>query len=174
MADQLSQPFTILDIGLPSRHVFDMLRIAHNELAGPFQDRIHRLPVDAGALHADLGTALRPEPVPQGHQITGVGGEGPNHLARFGIGSADEQTGRDGGLMDIQTTTAFQNRFHGHLLCDEEALVVPYTMQETAMRPSLKGATQGDAFTRAQVSLSFGVHATAVATTLTRGLLSSH
>ena len=52
MLPHASDGFTILDIGLPSRHVFDMLSVAHNELAGPFQDRIHRLPVDVGALHA--------------------------------------------------------------------------------------------------------------------------
>ena len=34
------------------------------QLTGPFQNRIHRLPVDAGALHTDRGTALRSEPIP--------------------------------------------------------------------------------------------------------------
>jgi hypothetical protein len=68
----------------------------------PFQDRVDRLPVDPGALHADVGHPQLPQPVAQGLEVGGHGAEVSDLLARLLARAADENTSDDAGLVDIQ------------------------------------------------------------------------
>src|SRR5215510_10996053 len=47
MLQQSCDPLAIVDVGLPSRHRLDVLRVDEQELEEPLQDLIDRSPVDA-------------------------------------------------------------------------------------------------------------------------------
>jgi primase-polymerase (primpol)-like protein len=78
-----------------------------------FKDGVDRLPVDAGTLHADVGTALREQPVTQLEQVARHGAEGPNLFEGLAPGLAREQAGNDCGFVDVESTRAFDNHVHG-------------------------------------------------------------
>jgi hypothetical protein len=92
-----------------------MVGIADNQLDVAFQDGMDRLPVDAGALHADMRDAHLREPVPQSLQIPGHGRKRSDFLARFAAGFPDQHTGNHRRLMDIETGAPFDDSFHNHL-----------------------------------------------------------
>ena len=54
MPDQIGNPFGILHVGFAPGDVTDVPSVADDEFKTPFQHGIDGLPVDAGALHADM------------------------------------------------------------------------------------------------------------------------
>src|SRR3954453_5220397 len=62
MADQLRNPLCVFHIGLTARHVFDVVSVAHNQVDVPLQHGVDRLPVHAGAFHADVSDAMLGKP----------------------------------------------------------------------------------------------------------------
>jgi site-specific DNA recombinase len=79
-------------------------------------DYLDRLPIDAGALHPDMGHSQLPQPVAQGLEVGGHGAEVSDLLVRFLARATNEDTGDDAGLMDIQAGNTFNERFHGSVL----------------------------------------------------------
>ena len=113
VAHQVGDPFGILHVGLAPRHRLDVVGIGDDQGEMPFQDRVDRLPVDPGALHADVGHPQLPQPVAQGLEVGGHGAEVSDLLARLLARAADENTGDDAGLVDIQASGTFNEHVHG-------------------------------------------------------------
>jgi hypothetical protein len=97
--------------------------VGDNQLEVPFQDRMNRLPVDAGALQADMGDPHLLEPVPQPLEVPGQGREGSDLLVRLAAGFPDQHAGDHRRLMDVEAGTAFDDRFH-HLLREAVAVAI--------------------------------------------------
>ena len=113
VAHQVGGPLGILDVGLTPRHGLDMMGIGDDQLELAFQDGMDRLPVNPGALHADMRHAL--QPIPQRLQIPRHRRKRPDLLVRLAVGLADQHTGDHRRLMDVETGTAFDDRFHHRL-----------------------------------------------------------
>ncbi len=78
---KIGQPSGVVHVGLASRHVFDMRRVRqHQGEIAVAQDMPHRLPINAGRLHRDMGAALAGKPVRQGEQLLGRGLEGAHRV----------------------------------------------------------------------------------------------
>src|SRR5689334_7419129 len=54
VAHQVSNPFGILHVSLAPWHRLDVVGIGNDHGEEPFEDGVDRLPIDAGALHADM------------------------------------------------------------------------------------------------------------------------
>ena len=97
--------------------------VGDDQLEVAFQDGMDRLPVNPGALHADMRDTQLLEPVPQVLQVPGQGREGSDLLARLAVGLADQHAGDHRRLMDVETGTAFDDRIH-HLLREAVAVAI--------------------------------------------------
>jgi hypothetical protein len=75
MTDQVSDPPGVLHVGLAPRHALDVAGVGKDQGEVPFQQGEDGHPVDAGALHADMGDAQPLQPVTQGFQVGGHGAE---------------------------------------------------------------------------------------------------
>jgi hypothetical protein len=115
VAKQVRNPFRILDIGLATWDGLDVVGVADGQVEVILQDRVDRLPVDAGALHRDVRHAFPGEPVAQGLEVSGHGPERPDLLARSASGQAGEGASNDRRLVDVQTAAAFDDGFHDRL-----------------------------------------------------------
>ena len=116
VADQVGDPRRIVHVGLASRHGLDVVRVGDDQGEMPFEDGVHRLPADAGALHADMAHPPLREPVAQGLEIGGHGAEAADLLPRLLTRPADQDTGDDAGLMDVEAGRAFNEHVHGAAL----------------------------------------------------------
>ncbi len=116
VADQLRDPLGVLHVGLAAGHVLDVVGVAHGQVDVPFQHGIHRLPVNAGALHADVGDAVLSEPRPQGLQIACGRAETAQQLLRLASWRANQDAADDAGLVDVQAGAAFEKNIHGQHL----------------------------------------------------------
>jgi hypothetical protein len=63
MRQQLREPLGVLDVGLASRHVLDVLGVGQDQLEALLHHVPHRLPVDPGRLHHDVRDLVEPEPI---------------------------------------------------------------------------------------------------------------
>jgi len=67
---KIGQPSGLVHIGLAPWQVFDMRCVRqHQDKVTVAQDMPHRLPVDAGRLHRNVGASWVGEPLRQGEQI---------------------------------------------------------------------------------------------------------
>jgi hypothetical protein len=74
---EVLQPLAVLHVGLAPREVFAVARVDEHHLKpGGFEDLVERDPVNASGLHGDGGDAALDEPIAQGEQVLGEGGEG--------------------------------------------------------------------------------------------------
>ena len=81
MGQQIGEPGGVIYIGLAPRHIFDVRRVRQHQLKiAVAQDVPHRLPIDPGRLHRDMGAALGGEPFRQRQQFRRGRLEGP-HLS---------------------------------------------------------------------------------------------
>jgi hypothetical protein len=63
-----------------------VLRVGHHNLQpASFEDGKNWFPIDAGAFHRHMRTALREHPFPQAQQLARRGSEGPHLLLHFSI-----------------------------------------------------------------------------------------
>jgi hypothetical protein len=83
--------------------------VGDDQLEVAFQDGMDRLPVNPGALHADMRHAL--QPIPHRLQIPRYRRKRPDLLVRLAASLPDQHTGR----RLVETGTAFDDHFH-HLL----------------------------------------------------------
>ena len=119
MPDQIGDPLGILHVGLAPWHVADVPGVADDQLEMPFEDGVDRPPVDARALHPDVGHSRLLEPVPQRFEVTRHGAKRPHLLVRLLPGRADQKARHDRLLMHVQTTTPLDDRLHHRLLPSE-------------------------------------------------------
>lgn len=103
-------------VGLASRHGLDGVGIGDDQREVPFEDGVDRLPVDAGALHADMGHLPFLEPVVQGRKIGGHRAKPADFLARLLARTIDQDAGDDAGLVDVEAGRTFNEHFHGSAL----------------------------------------------------------
>ncbi len=109
---KVGQPGGVVHIGLASGHVLDMRRVRqHQGKIAVAEDMPHRLPIDAGRLHRDMGAALLGEPGRQGEQFFGRRLEGA-HLAFDRAVGHVAHTGHDRLLVHIQTGAMRVQNFH--------------------------------------------------------------
>ena len=116
VADQLRDPLGVLHVGLAAGHVLDVVGVADGQVDVPLQHGIHRLPVDAGALHADVGDAVLGQPRLQGFQVTRGRAEAAQQLLRLASWRADQDAADDAGLVDVQAGATFEENIHGQHL----------------------------------------------------------
>ncbi len=111
-----------------------------------FQDRMDRLPVNPGALQADMRHAL--QPIPHRLQIPRHRRKRPDLLMRLAVGLSDQHAGDHRRLMDVETGTAFDDRIH-HLLRELMPWRSPHRKSKTEARAGPdRVATLGDAWMR--------------------------
>src|SRR3954447_3631853 len=128
------------------RHGLDVMGVGDDQLELAFQDGMDRLPVNPGALHADMRDTQLLEPVPHRLQVSGQGREGSDLFARLATGLADQHAGDHRRL--VETGTAFDDRIH-HLLRELMPWRSPHRKSKTEARAGPdRVATLGDAWMR--------------------------
>ena len=150
VAHQVGGPLGILDVGLAPRHVLDVMGIGEDQLEVAFQDGMDRLPVNPGALHADMRHAVALQPIPHRLQILRHRRKRPDLLMRLAAGLPDQHAGDHRRLMDVETGTAFDDRIH-HLLRELMPWRSPHRKSMTEAVPRAgpdRVATLGDAWMR--------------------------
>src|SRR3954470_11969125 len=122
--------------------------VGDDQLELAFQDGMDRLPVNPGALHADMRHAL--QPIPHRLQILRHRRKRPDLLVRLAAGLADQHAGR----RLVETGTAVDDRIH-HLLRELMPWRSPHRKSKTEARAGPdRVATLGDAWMRCR-SISF-------------------
>jgi hypothetical protein len=101
MAQQFSQPFTVLHIGLAARRRFDVLRIDQDQGAPLLQHIEDGTPQHACALHGDMGHFLPTQPVVQRQQIGGHRPKRAHQPMGVAVWVAQQHTGHDCLLVDV-------------------------------------------------------------------------
>ncbi len=76
MAQQVGEPFTILNVRFVAGHRLHVLGVDQDDLKAAFQDVEDRSPIDAGAFHGHMGDLADWQPVGQRLQPSRGGGEG--------------------------------------------------------------------------------------------------
>jgi hypothetical protein len=74
--DQLGDPLGVLHVRLAPGHVAHVRGVADDEGEGALERGVHRPPVDARRLHADVGHAQLEQPRAQGREVLAHGAEG--------------------------------------------------------------------------------------------------
>ena len=123
VAHQVGGPLGVLDVGLAPRHGLDVMGVGDDQLEMALQDRMDRLPVNPGALHADMRHAVALQPIPHRLQILRHRRKRPDLLMRLAAGLPDQHAGDHRRLMDVETGTAFDDRIH-HLLREAVAVAI--------------------------------------------------
>src|SRR3954464_10774789 len=115
-----------------------MMGIGDDQLELAFQDGMDRLPVNLGALHADMRHAL--QPLPHRLQILRHRRKRPDLLVRLAAGLADQHAGDHRRLMGVETGTAFDDRIH-HLLRELMPWRSPHRKSKTEAVPRVLART---------------------------------
>jgi hypothetical protein len=89
--------------------------VGDDRLEVAFQHPMDRLPVNPGALHADMRHAVVLQPIPHRLQIPRHRRKRLDLLVRLAAGFPDQHAGDHRRLMDVETGIAFDDRIH-HLL----------------------------------------------------------
>src|SRR3954466_15021197 len=125
-----------------TRHGLDVMGVGDDQLEVAFQDGMDRLPVNPGALQADIRHAL--QPLPHRLQILRHRRKRPDLLVRLAAGLPDQHAGR----RLVETGTAFDDRIH-HLLRELMPWRSPHrTLMTEARAGPGRVATLGDAWMR--------------------------
>src|SRR3954453_1934477 len=128
--------------------------VGDDQLELAFQDGMDRLPVNPGALHADMRDTQLLEPVPHRLQVSGHRRKRPDLLVRLAAGLPDQHAGDHRRLMDVETGTAVDDRIH-HLLRELMPWRSPHRKAKTEARAGPdRVATLGDAWMRCR-SISY-------------------
>jgi hypothetical protein len=101
MAQQFSQPFTILHIGLAARHSFDVLRIDQDQGMPLFEHIEDGTPQHARTLHGHMRHFLPTQPVAQRQQIGGHRPKGAHQSMDGAILVGQQHAGHDRLFVDF-------------------------------------------------------------------------
>ena len=106
MAQQISDPFGILDVRLATGHGFDVLGVGQQHLELSLKQVERRLPVNARALHSDVRAAGRHHPIHQRQEVVRHRPEGAHLLDRTSLWSWHDQAGDYRLLVHIHAAAA--------------------------------------------------------------------
>ena len=115
MPHQIGDPFGVLHIGVAARHVLEALRGADDDREIVLQQRMHRAPIDAGALPSDRAAPGILQPVAQHQQPGCRGGKTADLFAPLSTRLANQQAGDDHRLVHLQPATPFDQSTHRQL-----------------------------------------------------------
>lgn len=115
MGEQICNPLTVLDIRLSSRDSLDVISINQQHLKATFEKIEDRFPVNTRAFHGNMGNPMGQQPIMKYQKIRGHGAKGPNLFLSL-IFFSNHDTGYNSLFVDIQSTAAFINDLHDHLL----------------------------------------------------------
>ena len=133
---QLTEPLGILDVGLATGKVLDMLSVDQQQLEVVLKYRPHRLPVHARGLHRHLRHAVRLQPIAQHQQPADHRRELTNLRASLAITSGHPHTRGHLRLMHIQRRRALDD--HIHLRPPRSRPTATVVRQEPPKQTSLK------------------------------------
>ena len=128
VAQQISEPFTLLHIRFVAWDRFHMLGVDQDHLKAAFQDVEDRSPIDAGTFHGDMGHLLAGEPLSHGLQAERGGGEGAHLTGYLARGGGEHQAGHDRFLMDIKPGASRVQNTHCH--CSQTLLSAILAMDD--------------------------------------------
>jgi hypothetical protein len=112
MTEQLGDPLRVLDIGLAARDRLDVLGIEQPDLEAPLQNVVHRLPILAGALHADVRAAARGQPVGEPQEFVRGGPKGLRLAVALTVGTHHETAHHHRLLVHINSRAARKHDVH--------------------------------------------------------------
>ena len=114
---QHGQPFSIADIGLTPRQILHMPRVNYlGSDADLLKSSVRALPLNAGALHDDLGRINGCTPLCQGPAVTLERTKLTMHLAKTTLVIFNQSTCRNLSLMNIKADRMTIDRFNFHIL----------------------------------------------------------
>jgi hypothetical protein len=93
-----------------------VVSIPHNQVEVPLQHSVDRLPVHAGAFHANVSDAVLGKPRSECFELARGRAEAAQQLLRLAPWCADQNAADDTGLVHVQTGTAFNESVHRHHL----------------------------------------------------------
>lgn len=103
VAEEVGDPLGVLHIGLAPGDGLDVAGVDDEQPeVGPLEQVVDRLPIDARALHRDLGHAQTEQPVGQREQLVGDRAERP----QLPTGGGDD-AGHDRVAVDVEPGAAF-------------------------------------------------------------------
>jgi hypothetical protein len=112
MAQQFSQPFTALHIGLAARRRFDVLGIDQDQGAPLLEHIEDGTPQHARTLHGYMRHFLQTQPVVQRQQVGGHGPKGAHQSMDGAIWVGQQHTGHDRLFVDVSASTARIQNMH--------------------------------------------------------------
>src|SRR6266571_8159499 len=142
--EQIRDPLAVLDVGLAAGDVLDVVSIAYRDVEGILQDGIHRLPVDARALHRHVGTSFGEKPVLESQQLACDRTKRADDLARLLVRLARQKAGRDRRLAHVDAAAPLDDRIHRSASSAGDRCAAPSGRNCYACFP-LPGATNGGA-----------------------------
>ena len=113
--DQVGDPLRVLYVGLTPGHLAHVRGVADDDGESVFQGSMHRLPVDAGPVHADVGNPVLQQPGAQRREILAHGAEAAHRPARPSPWRAEDDAGHHRALVHVEPGGAFDECVHRHL-----------------------------------------------------------
>lgn len=111
MLQELNQPAGIFDIGLSARDILDVVHIDQQEFEMTFQQIVNGVSVGSGAFQGDMSDLSLLQPVAQGEDLGGEGGELAFFEERLAVGIRSKAAGLDAGLMHIECGAMSEQHF---------------------------------------------------------------
>src|SRR5712691_12074991 len=115
VSQQRGDPFRIVHVGLPPRHVGHMPCVAEDDLKVIFQNTMDRLPVHAGALHRNVSTSRSQQPIAQLLKLPSKCAERSLDGSRCQL-VPSEPTRNDRLLVNVQPRPSLDQNLHDTLL----------------------------------------------------------
>src|SRR5512135_3862041 len=112
MLEELGDPLAVLDVGLATGDLFDVMGVDQDDREPRLQEVKDGLPVRAGRLHRDHVDPLGSQPIGEVQEVARHGGEGPGVLEDLAGGVDPSDARNDGPLVNVQSGAAGMQYVH--------------------------------------------------------------